>query len=682
MRKIFGIVITMTLLAAACTTGAVNPGTNPTTTTIGRIGPPATMAFALQPFDACDPLLEYVKEHALEMVGPYGLGDGYWGGGPWIMEDMAMEGDAASTVPASGASRNSVMQAGVDYSTTNVQEVGVDEPDIIKTDGTRILAIAQGVLYYVDVSGDTPELVGSLRLDDAGAQEMLLAGDTLLVMSRTNQWGVPMRLAPEIWNPDVPYYGSGISVLSEVDISDPADMAVVNTLFVDGSYLSARMVGHTVRVVVDSYPTGLEFVYPTGSGLRAEREAERINRQVIEDSTIENWLPYFVMEEKRGNRSVTTEGTLLDCEQTFAPQEFSGLGTLVVLTIDISQGLEPADAVGVFADGDTIYASQESLYVATQRWHDWVTLEDAQAAKEFVGVTTEIHKFEFSGAAAATYVASGEVEGFLLNQWAMSEYNGDLRVATTSEPEWWGGRDDSVSESFVKVLREGEGVLEEIGEVGELGRGERIYSVRYIGDTAYVVTFRQTDPLYTIDLSNPEAPKVLGELKILGYSAYLHPIDDGLLLGIGQDADEQGRTKGTQVAVFDVSDPANPKRIHTMTFDDGWSEVEYDHRAFLYWPATGLTMLPVQAWSWEDGREDWFAGAIGVIADRDGIEDVGTVTHIELKPGGAEEEYSNDWQAQIHRSLVIGDLVYTMSERGLKASSLGDLSDVAWVSFR
>jgi len=682
MRKIFGIVITMTLLAAACTTGAVNPGTNPTTTTTGRIGPPATMAFALQPFDACDPLLEYVKEHALEMVGPYGLGDGYWGGGPWMMEDMAMEGDAASTVPASGASRNSVMQAGVDYSTTNVQEVGVDEPDIVKTDGTRILAIAQGVLYYVDVSGDTPELVGSLRLDDAGAQEMLLAGDTLLVMSRTNQWGVPMRLAPEIWNPDVPYYGSGISVLSEVDISDPADMAVVNTLFVDGSYLSARMVGHTVRVVVDSYPTGLEFVYPTGSGLRAEREAERINRQVIEDSTIENWLPYFVMEEKRGNRTVTTEGTLLDCEQTFAPQEFSGLGTLVVLTIDISQGLEPADAVGVFADGDTIYASQESLYVATQRWHDWVTLEDAQAAKEFVGVTTEIHKFDISGAAAATYVASGEVEGFLLNQWAMSEYNGDLRVATTSEPEWWGGRDDSVSESFVKVLREGEGVLEEIGEVGELGRGERIYSVRYIGDTAYVVTFRQTDPLYTIDLSNPEAPKVLGELKILGYSAYLHPIDDGLLLGIGQDADEQGRTKGTQVAVFDVSDPANPKRIHTMTFDDGWSEVEYDHRAFLYWPATGLTMLPVQAWSWEDGREDWFAGAIGVIADRDGIEDVGTVTHIELKPGGAEEEYSNDWQAQIHRSLVIGDLVYTMSERGLKASSLGDLSDVAWVSFR
>jgi uncharacterized secreted protein with C-terminal beta-propeller domain len=668
----------MTLLIAACTTGSVNPVTDPTTTTTRRIGTPATMAFALQPFDACGPLLAYVKKHALEMVGPYGLGNGYWGGGPWFMEEMAME-DAA--VPASGATRNAALQAGVDYSTTNVQEVGVDEPDIVKTDGTRILAVAQGVLYYVDVSGRTPELLGSLQLDDGWAQEMLMAGDTLLVMSSTNQWDVPVRLAPEIWNPDVPYYGSGISVLSQIDISDPDDMRVVKTLFVDGSYLSARMVGDTVRVVVDAYPTGLEFVYPTGSGLRAEREAERANRKVIEESTIDNWLPYFVLEEKRGNRTITTEGLLLECEQTFAPEEFSGLGTLSVLTIDLSDGLEPVDTVGLFADGETVYASQDSLYVATQRWQDWTLLDDDGAIDAFEGITTEIHQFDISGEAAAVYVASGEVEGFLLNQWAMSEHNGDLRVATTSEPEWWGWRDDSSSESFVRVLRPDNGVLEQIGEVGELGRGERIYSVRYLGDTAYVVTFRQTDPLYTIDLSNPRSPKVLGELKILGYSAYLHPMGDGLLLGIGQDADEQGRTKGTQVAVFDVGDPANPRRIHKMTFEDGWSEVEYDHRAFLYWPATGLTMLPVQAWSWEDGREDWFAGAIGVIADRDGIKDVGIVTHAGELKGIAEGEYWYDAQAQIRRSLVIGELVYTLSERGMKASDLDDLTDVAWVSF-
>lgn len=680
MRKTFGILIAMTVLTTACTTATVGLGSKPTTTTTRNLGAPVSMGFALQPFDACEPLLEYVKKHALELVGPYGFGYGYWGGGPWLVEEMAM--DDAAAPATTGATRNSASQAGVDYSTTNVQEAGVDEPDIVKTDGTRILAIAQGVLYYVDVGGGTPELIGSLRLDDGWAQEMLLAGDRLLVMSHTNQWDVPVRLAPEIWNPDIPYYGSGISVLSEIDISAPENMRVVKTLLVDGSYLSARMVGDTARVVVDSYPTGLEFVYPNGSGLRAEREAERANRQIIEDSTIDNWLPYFMLEEKRGNRTFTTEGLLLDCEQTFQPQEFSGLGTLTVLTIDLSEGLAPADAVGVFADGDTVYASQDSLYVATQRWNDWSVLEGDEVADEFEGVTTEIHKFDISGESAARYIASGEVEGFILNQWAMSEHHGDLRVATTSEPEWWGWRDDSVSESFVRVLREDAGVLEVIGEVGELGKGERIYSVRYMGDTAYVVTFRQTDPLYTIDLSDPEAPRVIGELKILGYSAYLHPMGDGLLLGVGQDADEQGRTKGTQVAVFDVSDPANPRRIHKMTFDDGWSEVEYDHRAFLYWPATGLTMLPVQAWSWEDGREDWFAGAIGVVANRDGIKDVGTVTHTESKAGGLDDEYWYDWQAQIHRSMVIGDLVYTMSEKGLKASTLNDLSDVTWVAFK
>ena len=170
MRKSFGILITMALLTAACATGAVNPGTTPTTTT-RNLGAPASMAFALQPFDACEPLLEYVKEHALDMVGPYGLGNGYWGGGPWMAGELAME-DSASPATATAATRNSALQAGVDYSTTNVQEIGVDEPDIVKTDGNRILAIAQGVLYYVDVSGDKPNLLGSLRLDDSWAQEI------------------------------------------------------------------------------------------------------------------------------------------------------------------------------------------------------------------------------------------------------------------------------------------------------------------------------------------------------------------------------------------------------------------------------------------------------------------------------------------------------------------------------
>ncbi|MDH4335256.1 MAG: beta-propeller domain-containing protein [Chloroflexota bacterium] len=680
MRKSLVTLVAVAVLIAGGATGVANPGTGKRAPiSVLPFVPPPVMAFALQRFDACEPLLDYVKQHALEVVGPYGLPG--TGGGGWFFAEDAVAFDTAAPGQA-GVSRVDNRTAGVDYSTTNVQEVGVDEPDVVKTDGTRILAIAQNRLHYIDVSGAQPRLMDSLSLENGSAHELLLSGDTLLVLSRNDYLGGPAPWpTPAVRDLAVPYYGSGSSRLQQIDISDPADMRIVRTLYVDGSYLSARMVGDTARVVVEAYPTGLDFVYPEGPGLRAEREAERKNRQVIEESTIENWLPYYVMEEMRGNRTITSEGLLVDCSQAFRPSEFSGFGTLSVLTIHLSDGLEPAGSVSVFADGDTVYASQDSLYVATQRWYDWNALAGEDHAQQTIdGVTTQIHKFDISGEAAAVYRATGAVTGFLLNQWAMSEHDGKLRVATTAEPSWWGGGQPGESESFVSVLAEDDGALELIGRVDGLGLGERIYSVRYIDELAYVVTFRQTDPLYIIDLSDPTNPKKVGELKILGYSAYLHPIGDGLLLGIGQDADDQGRTKGTQVAVFDVSDPANPHRLHTLTFGGGSSQVEYDHRAFLYWPATGLTMLPVQTWSSDRGRETWFAGAIGVKAGRDGIEEIGSVTHT-AKRCAAEKECSYEWEAQIYRSLVVDDRVYTVSDRGIQANRLSDLADVAWVGF-
>ena len=247
----------------------------------------------------------------------------------------------------------------------------------------------------------------------------------------------------------------------------------------------------------------------------------------------------------------------------------------------------------------------------------------------------------------------------------------------TSSPDWWWGVERE-SESFVTVLEQQDGELVEIGKVGGLGKGERIYSVRFIDDIGYVVTFRQTDPLYTIDLSDPTDPEVIGELKILGYSAYLHPVGDGLLLGIGQDATEEGRTLGTQISLFDVSDLANPERIHNHTLDDGYSSVEYDHRAFLHWPQTGLTVIPVQQWSWDEDSEteSGFSGAIAVEATRDGIKEIGRITHGQDKEG---EEYW--WAPAIERSLVIGDSLYTYSYDGLLQSDLETVEPGTYVGF-
>jgi uncharacterized secreted protein with C-terminal beta-propeller domain len=191
--------------------------------------------------------------------------------------------------------------------------------------------------------------------------------------------------------------------------------------------------------------------------------------------------------------------------------------------------------------------------------------------------------------------------------------------------------------------------------------------VRFLGDAGYVVTFHQTDPLYTIDLSKPADPRVAGELKLLGFSAYLHPVGDGKLLGVGQDATKEGRRLGTQLSLFDVSDLSKPVRLSQRKVGSyASSEVEYDHHAFLYWAPSKLAVLPITAY----GGDEPFTGAIGFHVASAGIDEVGRVKHDAIQYG-----------AQIRRSLVVGKRLFTLSDYGAKASSLDTLADVAWVAF-
>ena len=207
------------------------------------------------------------------------------------------------------------------------------------------------------------------------------------------------------------------------------------------------------------------------------------------------------------------------------------------------------------------------------------------------------------------------------------------------------------------------------GSVEGLGKGERIFAVRFMGDAGYVVTFRQTDPLYTLDLSDPSAPRVRGELKIPGYSAYLHPVGDGLLLGVGQDADEEtGQVQGLQLSLFDVSDLAKPARLQQLKLGDRFSSsaVEWNHHAFLWWPATKLAMLPVDT--------ETFTGAGGFAVDRaGGIAELGRIAHPPAFAGG--------WAPSIERASVIRNRLFTVSGGGVKMSALDTLADAGWAAF-
>ncbi len=682
---------------------------------------------ALRSFGDCATLLDYLRTETVSRVGPYGLDDGPRFGipEPFMVEEMAESAMADDSGPQSAPAADST-SAGGDFSSTNVQVAGVDEPDIIKTDGNRILAVAQGRLHYVDVSGSQPRYLGSVDLvGESGSgwgQEIFIRGDRAMVFSTSYaDWLEPVAArdleGDHVIAEDVMFQGGPVSLIQEVDLSNPASMEVVSELRVEGNYLSARAVGDVVWMSMSSYPAQFQFVYPSGPA--AEEAAEATNKQIAATANLGAWLPAYRFDGPGGTRA----GLLPDCEQLYTPAEFDGFTVLSVLSFNLAEPLGTGDAASVLADGHTLYGSGQSLYLAssTPVWAEPVTDGDSVSISAPTEWTTTVHKFSVSPDGPARYEATGDVEGHLLNQFSMDEYNGYFRVATTIGEPW----DTETSESQVVVLEQRGRRLTEVGKVDNLGRGERIFSVRFAGDIGYVVTFRQVDPLYVIDLADPTAPSVAGELKIPGFSTYLHPIGDGLLIGVGQDADDTGRTRGTKVSLFDVSNPANPTELDVIVFPDAHSEAEWDHRAFLYWAPEEMVAIPLTKYDYE-GDDDFF-GAVAIQVNRDGVAELGRVSHREqqivfegcrpvdnnelarsfggeseiricplnapdrygnqdcepMKPEWAREEWpsidiaDNEkliicwiWTPPIQRLLVIADTLWTMSDQALQANDL------------
>lgn len=657
--------------------------------------PDLTLAASLTPFDSCDALLGWIRDEAAARVGPYGLpGTGWYGPLVDVAEDRATAGAPLPATPGAAGEGSSDGRA---FSGTNVQVEGVDEPDVVKTDGEHVYALANGRFHVVDVSDPAnPVRQGTLALDDAWAAELLVSGDTVLVLHR-EVYAMPLadrRLSDFGFVPEQPG-----STLTQIDVSDPSAPRVVARLALEGSYVSARMVDGVARVVVQSQPQlGLGFVAPAAPGPDAEARALEVNRAVVAESTLDDWVPSFVATDGAGE--VRAQGPLLECGSVHRPQQFSGFGMLSVLTVDLGAGLAggvaPGASAGVMSGGETVYASPEHLYVATQEYVDWeaLTPEQQQTVERDYG--TAIHRFDISDPATVRYEGSGRVPGRLLNQFAMDEHEGVLRVAVT-EGSPWSGTESSASS--VHTLELAEGALVERGVVGGLGAGETIHSVRFLGDLGYVVTFRQTDPLYVIDLTDPSAPAVAGELKIPGYSAYLHPIGDGFLLGVGQDADDTGAVRGSQVSLFDVRDPAAPVRVAQAVLGAGSSAVEWDHRAFLWWAPDRLAVVPLETY---DAAP--FTGAVGFTVDTAAgtISERGRIQHppvtaggqdgvvvpepgpLPVEPGGgAASEPAPDpapaYTPPIVRSLVVGETLLTLSDAGLLASDLATLAPGPWV---
>ena len=539
-----------------------------------RVAAPA-VAGALEPAASCEELLAWYVSQGVERVGPWG-----WDSPVMIAAEAgAPDGIVLSGPQGAAEARAPGMEGATASGTgTNVQEAGVDEPDLVKTDGRLLVRVHDGLLTTYDVSGAAVRRLDTVDLPGIADPEILLVGDRVVAVGADER-------GP---------YSSPATRVVQVDVSDPADPVLGEPAVYEAGLVTARQHGDAVRLVLSAGLPDLDFVNP--GMLRTEDAALERNRQIVRESTLTDWLPRV----RFGGSGEPQD--LVECTEVQLPGEEAGLGTMVVV------GLDPAspqawEATGVATSTQIAYSSADRLYLATDAWTwgwpgGWAGPGDGR-----VGVpphpadgTTALHAFALDGL-GTRYLASGEVDGRVADRWSMDAARGVLRVAV-------GPTAATGNFNSVVTLAESGDDLVEVGRVDKLGVGEEIKSVRWFDSMAVLVTFRQVDPLYVVDLTDSRRPRLLGELKIPGFSEYLHPLDRNRMLGIGQDATRQGVLRGAQAALFDLRDLSEPRRVDQVQYAKGTQALAgLDPRQFTWLPDR-RTALTVVAQGWE-GRTGW-----------------------------------------------------------------------------
>jgi hypothetical protein len=557
---------------------------------------------------------------------------------------------------------------------------------VVETDGDRLYLLHQGALLALAAFPPATTALAERIAIEGTPLGMFVADRRALVVStvydggelggdpRCDTIGPPFPTSPliEPWrdfSPTFPCQSSFVK-LTLLDLtSTPA--RTVRELYVEGWYVAARRHGGRVRVVVQrdwGLPAGVpdpwERIWsPAPPSSEAELAArvdawERTALAAIDASTLADWLP---AERERVGGTLVERA--LTCEHARVPPAGqAGHGTSLVMGLDMSVDDAPVEDTLLLGSASQVYANGETLVLAHPEWQ----AEPLDGA----GSRTALHVFALPADSLATvYRGSGFVPGTLLSQFAVDARGDVLRVATSFAS---GERQQNVTR--VTTLRLENDALATLGATGDLAPGEQFLGARFLGDRAYLVTFLRVDPLFVVDLSDPAHPTVLGEVELPGFSEYLHPLDPQHLLTIGRAADDQGRTLGVALRIFDVGDDAAPRLTHEHLLpNDAWTPAETDHLAFTFDTRLGLLALPVNRYLPSD-RATLQLLAIDAIA---GIELRGTIDH-----GGAgivpcappfESEGCATYTA-MQRGLFIDDVVYSISTAKVQAHGLDDLA--------
>ncbi len=528
---------------------------------------------------------------------------------------------------------------GRDHSGTTTQEQGVDEADVVKTDGEYIYIIHEQKLRVVKALPLT-EMSEVANLDVEGyGQDIYLMGDKIVAMSST--WGqyvysdvdngvvpppmddgvatggedsasvpgnpgmdgepdsAPLPTEPDSTGQigddagdedDEPVVGIDLpsvsphgpmtyqrpsTIVTIIDVSDKASLALVSKTKIEGTLSTSRMIDGVLHLVVSNHPGFYFDVFPMMG--RAEFDESDVRSELI--------LPKFEQFDANG---VTREGDLLTWEDVWRPAEPDGFGivSLVSLAVDSPEAFK---AVGLVAEPGLVYSSTKALYLTNTNW-TWLGTESQSRE------TTDVYKFAYVDNGTEP-VAAGRVDGRILNQYSMGEYEGFLRLATSTFANFFEGP-EAESTNAVYVLEQAGDSLDIVGSIENIAPGETIQSARFMGDRGFVVTFEQIDPLFTLDMTDPRNPAIVGELKVPGFSTFLIPMDENNLLAVGQYVPEEGERwiRGVQLSIFDISDYANPVQKHNLVLGEesgAWSEALFSPKAFTYYAEQSLVALPV-----------------------------------------------------------------------------------------
>ena len=547
--------------------------------------------------------------------------------------DLAVAENAEST--------KTTVQDSTDYSKTNTQVEGVDEADIVKTDGKYIYYVSNSKIVIVNaIDSNNLQIEAEIEYDRQqnttfNPIEIYLFGDKLIVVGNKyyqeeneNKYGY--------------YYGKNFTTAKVYNVNNKKDLSLEREVELEGNYLSSRMIDNNIYLVANK---GL-YLY-------------RLYDTEITDIKEEDYQVQY--KDTAINSAFCPVG--YDRMYYIPDTEYTSYINIAAFNVNNKDNANIKSYLGA---GDEVYCSENNLYI-TNNMYEYKNYGFYQSQK----IETAVNKFKLDKA-NVEFVAQGIVPGTPINQFAMDESKGYFRIATTNNTSW----NNNTSTNNMYVL---DSEMNIIGRLEGLAKGERIYSVRFIGTRAYMVTFVQTDPLFVIDLSKPEAPTVLGELKIPGYSKYLHPYDETHLIGFGEDTEttnygygEVTITNGMKMALFDVADPNNPKELFTEKIGERGtsSEVLYNHKALCFSKEKNIIAFPISIR--ENEYKTSFQGAIvyGLTLDK-GFELKGKISHIASENG----KFQYDYTKQIERIIYIKDSLFTLSKGLIKATDMNTLEE-------